>query len=272
VGEFEGAHGADAVVDDGSRAQLVFAADDLRAHAEDRSGLEPRQRPDADRLGRVQELLLGVVHGDGLGRGVLRPDGDLVRVHLGEVVVEPGVVGDVALRRVAHLAGEHVDDADALAEVGEGDAPGFQDDVVLGVAPTEDELARRRADRVLDEVRRDPDRTRLAVDPAAAVAEEVEGLVGLDEDPSAVEHLEGGEMDVVHLGLREDAEAQATAARMAREQVPLHVATPRGRAAVACVPCPVQPTRSRNRATLLIGISRTSAMWNFASIAPGLSG
>ena len=33
-----------------------------------------------------------------------------------------------------------------------------------------------------------------------------------------------------------------------------------------------QPTRSLNRSTLLIGMSSTSAMWNFASSAPGWSG
>ena len=47
------------------------------------------------------------------------------------------------------------------------------------------------ADRLLHQLRRDLDDVRLAVDPAAAVGEDVEGVVVLDEQARALEHLEG---------------------------------------------------------------------------------
>jgi hypothetical protein len=165
------------------------------------------------------------VDGGGLRRHLLGADGDLVRVHLAQVVVQPGDVGDVFLGRLTVLAGEHVDDADAFTEVGERDPARLHEEVVLRVATAEHVLARRRTDRVLDDVRRDLDDARLAVDLAAAVPVDVDGLIVLDEHPGALEHLEGGEMDVVDLRLGEHVEAEAAAARAAGEQVPLHTRT-----------------------------------------------
>ncbi len=115
----------------------------------------------------------------------------------------------------------------------------------------------------------------LAVDVAAAVGEDVERLVGLDEHPGALEHLEAGEMDVAELGLGEDVEAQAAAARSPGEQVAFHAETsgrglttpaPTDRAAARGAMCSV------NFWTELIGTSNTSLMWNLASIAPGSLG
>ena len=65
----------------------------------------------------------------------------------------------------------------------------------------------------------------LAVDPAAAVGEDVQRLVGLDEHAGALEHLERGEVDVVELRLGEDAETQAAAARTPGMQVAFHAFT-----------------------------------------------
>ena len=155
-GQLERADRADAAVDDGPRAQLVLAADDLGAHAQDRPALQARERADADGLGRVEQLRLGVVHGGGLRRDVPGAHGDLVRVHLAEVVVEAGDVGDVlAACDSRYSPVSRVDDADALAEVGEGHPARLHEEVVPGVAPAEHVLARRRSDGVLDDVRRD---------------------------------------------------------------------------------------------------------------------
>ena len=113
----------------------------------------------------------------------------------------------------------------------------------------------------------------LAVDGAAAVGEDVERLVGLDKDAGALEHLERGEMDVVELGVVEDVQAEAAAARPAGEEVTFHAGTsgrvtvaPAGRAAAR------RPMCSSNFWTQLMGTSRTSLTWNLASIAPGSLG
>ena len=99
-----------------------------------------------------------------------------------ERVDEAGDVGDVlACVRLAVLAGARVDDLDALAEVGEarrGPAPGRCRSSGRGRRARTCGGAER--DGVLDDVRRDAHHARLAVDAAAAVAEDVERLVVLD--------------------------------------------------------------------------------------------
>ena len=128
--------------------------------------------------------------------------GDLVRVELAEVVVEPSDVGDVLLGRVAVLAGLDVDDPDALAEVGEGHAARLHDEVVLGLAAVQHVAAGRGADGVFHHVRRDAHDVGLAVHAAAAVLEDVERLVVLHEDTGALEDLERGEVDLLEFGRR----------------------------------------------------------------------
>ena len=88
---------------------------------------------------------------------VLGDHGALVDVDVGQGVDGLGRVGDVLLDGHAQLAGVRVDDLHALAEVGEADAAGLEDDVVLGVAAGEHDLARGRADRLLDDVAGDAD-------------------------------------------------------------------------------------------------------------------
>ena len=135
-------------------------------------------------------------------------------------------------------------------------------------------------------LRRDAHVVLLAVDDAAAVAEDVERLVVLDEDAGVLEHLERREMDVVDLVGREDVEREAPAALPARVQTPFHRPfsflpragpTAAARHFVCLRPGPahqlaVRPARCLNLATLLIGTSSTSAMRNFASIAPAWDG
>ena len=152
-------------------------------------------------------------------------DRRLVGVDVAERVDQPRGLADVLEHRVAVLPGARVDDHDALVEVGEVDASRLEDDVHLRVAAAEVVLGRRRADGVLDEVRRDAHHARLAVDDAAAVAVDVERVVGLDPHPRALEHLERAEMDVVELGLREHAQAEPARAGPPGVQVSLHWST-----------------------------------------------
>jgi hypothetical protein len=124
------------------------------------------------------------------------------------------------------LAGLRVDDADALAEVGEGHATRLHDEVVPGVAAAEHVLAGGGADGVLHHVRRDAHDLLLAVDAAAAVLEDVQRLIVLHEDAGALQHLQRGEMDVVELGLREHVDAEPAAAQAACLQIAFHARPP----------------------------------------------
>ena len=76
-------------------------------------------------------------------------------------------------------------------------------------------------------VRRNVDHARVAVDPAAAVGEDVEGLVVFDEHAGALEHLERGQVDVVDLVGREDVQRKAAAARSPGMLGSLHDLPPR---------------------------------------------
>ena len=60
---------------------------------------------------------------------------------------------------------------------------------------------------------------------AAAVAEDVERVVGLDPDPGALEDLERAEVDVVELSLREHVQAEPARAGPPGVQVSLHWST-----------------------------------------------
>ena len=121
----------------------------------------------------------------------------LVGVYIAESVDQARRLVHVLQDGVAVLAGAHVDDHDAFVEVGDVDATGLEDDVLVRVAAAEVALGWRRPDGVLDEVRRDAHHPRLAVDDAASVAEDVERVVGLHPDAGALEDLEGAEVDVV---------------------------------------------------------------------------
>ena len=105
-----------------------------------------------------------------------------------------------------------VDDHQALAEVGEADAVGLEQDVVgrVAAAAASRSTARRRSPP--RPRRRDAHHARLAVDEAAAVGEHVERLVELDPHAGALQHLERREVDVVDLVGREDRQAQAAVA------------------------------------------------------------
>ena len=118
-----------------------------------------------------------------------------------------------------------VDDLMPSLKLVKATRPGSRTMSFLGSRPQSTNLLRRRADGVFDHVRRDAHDARLAVDAAAAVGEDVERLVGLDEHAGALEHLESGEMDVVELGFGEHVEAQAAAARPPGVQVAFHADT-----------------------------------------------
>ena len=98
--------------------------------------------------------------------------------------------------RHAQLAGVRVDDLHALAEVGEADAAGLEHDVVLRVAAGEHELARGRADRLLDDVAGDADDASCRVDRGAGPGEDLAGLLVLHEHAGPLEDLERPEVDV----------------------------------------------------------------------------
>ena len=149
----------------------------------------------------------------------------LVRVDVAEGVDQARRLVDILKHRVPVLARAHVDEHDALVEVGEVDAAGLEDDVLLRVAAAQVALWRCGAERLFDQVRRDADHARLAVHPAAAVAEDVQCVVGLDPDPRALEDLERGEMDVVELSLREHVQAEPPRAGPPGVQVSLHWST-----------------------------------------------
>ena len=124
------------------------------------------------------------------------------------------------------LVGARVEDHDARAEVGEADAAALEHDVVLGHASAEPHAARRPADGVLDDVRRELDRLGLAVDAAAAVGEHVERVVALHEHAGVLEHLERRSMDVVEVRFAEDLETRAGVALRPRLRIAFHRLTP----------------------------------------------
>ena len=156
------------------------------------------------------------------------------------------------LQALVQLAGVRVDDLDALAEVGEADPAVLEHDVPGRVAAAQDDGGGRRADRVLDEVRRQAHHVRLAVDLGAGRGEDLPGLVVLDEDARARQHLERRAVDLPQLVVGEHLEPEAAALARSRARVPDHGQPP--------------AVRSLNFSTLLIGTSSTRAMLNFASI------
>ena len=163
-----------------------------------------------------------VAHRQRLFRRVAALDGVLVGVDLAEVVGHEREIGDVLRGRRAVLVGARVDDHDAGAEVGEADPAALEHHVVLGHTPAEPHAARRPADGVFDDVRRDLYDLGLAIDPAAAVGEDVERLVALDEHAGALEHLECGAVDVVEVRVGEDLKAQGGVAPHPRLQIAFH--------------------------------------------------
>ncbi len=208
---------------------VIFAAGDGGAHAHDGVDVVGRHGPRADALGRVLEADRRVADRQRVLGPVAPLDRVLVGVDLAEVVGHAREVGDVLHGRRAVLVGARVEHHDAGAEVGEADAAALEHDVVLGHPPAEAHAARRRADRVFDDVRRDLDDLGLAVDPAAAVGHDVEGLVALDEHAGALEHLEGAAVQVVDVGVAEDLEAQAGAAPHPGLEVAFHWRAPLAR-------------------------------------------
>ena len=93
---------------------------------------------------------------------------------------------------------------------------------ISGSRPQRKLLGGQRAQRLLDEVRRDAHHARLAVDDAAAVGEDVERVVGLDPHAGALEDLERAEVDVVQLGLGEHVEAEPAGPGAPGVQVAFH--------------------------------------------------
>ena len=227
-GQLERADRADAEADERAAAELVLAAGDHRRHLDQLPAVVGARRLGPDRLAGVQDRSLPLVETGRLFRHVAGMHRRLVRVDVAEGVDEARRLAHVLEHRMPVLAGALVDDHDAFVEVGDGDAAGLEDDVHLRVATAQVALGRRRADRVLDEVRRDAHHPGLAIDDAATVAEDVECVVGLYPDAGALEDLQGAEMDVVELGFREHRQAEAPRPGPPGVQVPLHWGTSAG--------------------------------------------
>ena len=128
----------------------------------------------------------------------------------------------------------------------------LEHDVPGRVAAAHDDGGGRRADRVLDEVRREAHHVRLVVDLGAGRREDLPGLLVLDEDARARQHFERRAVDLAQLVVGEHLEPEAAALARSRARVPDHRQPP--------------AVRSLNFSTLLIGTSSTRAMLNFASI------
>ena len=101
----------------------------------------------------------------------------------------------------------------------------------------------------------------------AAVAEDVERLVVLDEDAGLLEHLQGLGVDRVEIAPREDLEKAALRGGARRQRMSRWRSCQAPARAVGS-----DPTRFLKRSTELIGTSSASAMLNLASIAAGSSG
>ena len=115
-------------------------------------------------------------------------------------------------------------------------------------------------DRVFDDVRRDADHARLAIDDAAAVGEDVERLVVFDEDAGALEHLERRQMDLAEVAVAQRRQPEARPARLAGQQVPFrHARSSRsqgrrasaGAGAVRGAPAPCAERPRTPRATFI---------------------
>ena len=275
VRQLERAHRADAVVDDrAAGAARRRRRRSRRAMREDGDRLGARQRSDADRLGRVQVLHLGVVHRAGLGRHVSGADRDLVGVDVGQVVVQAGDVADVGLGRVAELARPRVDHADALAEVGEGDAARLEHDVVLRLAAAEHDLARapsgsrprRRAAGCAPRASRGRRRSRRPEKMSSASSASTNTPVR-SSTSSVAEWMSSTSASVKTFRRRPPLRGRPAKRLRFTRAPPVSVAV-----APTCRARERGATRSLNWRTQLMGTSSTSAMWNLASIEPGSLG
>ena len=164
-------------------------------------------------LGGVAHRRLVVVDGRRRSRHVVSPDRQLVGVELVEVVGQPRRVGDVLLGGLPQLAGLEVNDPQAFAERGEADTAGVEHDVVAGIPACSEDPLRGGLDRLLHEVCGDPDDPRLAIDHRSTGLEDVQRFRVVAEHPGLLQDLERGQMDVPELVVREDVEAQSSAAQ-----------------------------------------------------------
>ena len=165
--------------------QLVAAADDGGGRVDRQLGAVMAESQAADRLGGVVQRGLDEMRLGDLRRDVVGRHGDGVDVDVGAPVDHLGQVTDVLLGRRAQLTRLGVNRLDALGEVGVGDPPALEDDVLVGRAAAEHDLGGGPADRLFEHVLGMLHHVLGAVDLAAAVGEEVERLVVLDPEAGA---------------------------------------------------------------------------------------
>ena len=135
--QLERAHRAAEELEHRALGELVVAADHGGRGVDVQAGAVVAEGQAADRLRGVEQRLLDEVRLGDLRRHVGGRHGDRVDLDVVERVDETGEVGDVLLGRRAQLAVPGIDGLDALGEVGEGDAPALEDDVLVGRAAAE---------------------------------------------------------------------------------------------------------------------------------------
>jgi hypothetical protein len=135
---------------------------------------------------RGRRLEQGAAIGGGVGREDRRPH-DLDRL---ERVGEQRAQAEIVQRRGAPFAGHLVDGERGLAVGHVVHALAVDDGVVAAVARCQHEMARRRGDAALDELRLDPGHAAVAVDPLAVRLEDIERRLVLVQHPGLLEDLE----------------------------------------------------------------------------------
>ena len=263
--------GADEVAHRGAAAQLLRPARDHRRHLDRVAGLALALHHALQVLGRVvpggvqlvQRVRVAAVGGGHVGPPEL--DG-------AQVVDHPRDGGEVVLGRRPADAGAPVDHLGAAAVGGVVGLAAREVEVERAVARAEPERPRGLRQRGRHEVGREAHDTGRAVHVGAVLGEDVQRLRRAEPDAGPLEDAEHGVLVAVQLRVVVEAHGEVRAERQQRlphAEVELgRHRSPYSRPAATVA----SPALRLKHSTELIGMSRTSAMWNFASMFPGCSG
>jgi hypothetical protein len=163
----------------------------------------------------VGESGLRVVDGHDLGSFIAGTHGPLNDIKMTQRVQDPDTVSDILFRGTPLFTGLEVIDKDPFTKIGEGDAVALHDNIVLWGPACKEELGRRRAYRILDEIGRKSDDPGFSIHPGPRPLQDVDRFFILHEEAGMLHHFKRGQVNLVKLVLGDNIEAEASAELLA---------------------------------------------------------